>query len=57
MQKLTVAIFRVGLAEAFEFICQVDDIGGRSSYNTIWDGGYGLSRIGRDLFAYVFVKE
>jgi hypothetical protein len=52
-----VAIFRVSLAEAFELICQVDDVGGRSSYNTIWDGGYGLSRIGRDLFAYVFVKE
>jgi len=57
MQKLTVAIFRVGSAEAFKTICQVDDIGGPSSYHKIWDGGYGLSRIGRDLFAYVFVKE
>jgi hypothetical protein len=54
---VSVAIFRVGLAETFETICQVDDIGGKSSYHKIWDGGYGLSRIGRDLFAYVFVKE
>jgi len=54
---IRVAIFRIGLAEAFELICQVDDISGKSTYKTIWDRGLDLNRKGRDLFAYVFVKE
>lgn len=54
---IPIAIFRIALAEAFELICQVDDIGGKSTHKNIWDSGLNMNRKGRDLFAYVFVKE
>jgi hypothetical protein len=48
-----------GLAEAFEIIGNnIDDIGGQDSQETITN--YGSDRLnptGRDLFAYLFVKE
>jgi hypothetical protein len=46
----------VGLAEAFENICSVDNIGGNPSLTTIQYGGVLLPK-GKDLFAYVFAKE
>jgi len=46
----------VGLAEAFENICGVDDIGGHSSSMTIQTNGV-LNPVGKDLFAYVFAKD
>ncbi len=46
----------VGLAEGFENICWVDDIGGDSSLATMQTGGL-LNPVGRDLFAYVFAKD
>jgi hypothetical protein len=46
----------VGLEEAFENICQVDNIGGTSSLATIQTGGV-LNPVGKDLFAYVFARD
>lgn len=46
----------VGLEEAFENICNVDNIGGNSSLATIQTGGV-LNPVGKDLFAYVFAKD
>lgn len=46
----------VGLAEAFENICSVADIGGYSSLMTIQNQGV-LSQTGKDLFAYIFAKD
>jgi hypothetical protein len=46
----------VGLAEAFENICQVDNIGGTASLVTIQYLGV-LNPKGKDLFAYVFAKD
>lgn len=53
-----ISIVSAGLAETFELICKVDDIGGSDSRNTIchW-GSDKLNNIGRDLFAYVFAKQ
>jgi len=45
----------VGLSEAFENICSVNNIGGYPSSMTIQYQGV-LSQTGKDLFAYVFVK-
>ncbi len=47
---------RIGLEEAFENICSVDNIGGTSSSVTIVSGGV-LNPVGKDLFAYVFAKD
>jgi hypothetical protein len=46
----------VGLEEAFENICRVDNIGGMPSLMTIQKWGVLLPR-GKDLFAYVFAKD
>ena len=51
-----ISMTAVGLEEAFENICRVDDIGGMSSLMTIQYGGVLLPR-GKDLFAYVFAKD
>jgi hypothetical protein len=46
----------VGLEEAFENICQVDNIGGHSSLMTIQTGGV-FNPVGKDLFDYIFAKD
>jgi len=52
------AMTTIGLAEAFENICKVQNIGGDSSWHIICPNLDGvLNHVGRDLFAYVFAKD
>jgi len=49
---------RIGLGEAFEQICGVQNISGIPTNNVICNNGSDrLNPLGKDLFAYVFVKE
>jgi hypothetical protein len=51
-----ISMTAVGLSEAFENICVVQNIGGMPSLMTIQKWGVLLPK-GKDLFAYVFAKE
>jgi ribosomal protein L30/L7E len=46
----------IGLSEAFENICSVQNIGGNPSSMTIQYRGV-LKPVGKDLFAYAFAKD
>jgi hypothetical protein len=49
---------KVFLSELFEIITRTDDLGGRNTYESITNRATGhLNEIGRDLFAYVHVKD
>jgi hypothetical protein len=46
-----------GLEEAFENICNVDDIGDHPTAGTIEDDGGVLNPVGKALFVFVYIKD
>ena len=48
---------RVFIAEIVELITRTDDLGGVNTYTLITNTDGSLNAIGRDLFAYVYVKD